>query len=329
MSDRRSSRINITKRGDRSLPSALLQCLIHPFGSLISKPGKSLPAGSPQLKPHSSLSGQCNVTERQIEDTWIYDITANVPHDDTKDGTDNRLPSWRIYYIAGGSFCMLPSSEHWKFCAELSRMIPHSVISLISPPLAPHSPAPVTFPHLLRLYKTLMTSSKEGESISFVGDSSGGNIVLSLVMNAVREFPGVRSPTNIMIIAPVVDLRFTNPKIKQVEGKDPVLRRHIEIATAESWAGSWDLSDPRLSPLLADPSMLRDNSVKVHGVVGGYDLLTPDTVLFREKCQAAGVEGDWLEWEKQMHCFPLAFTYRLPESVQGKDWVVDVLKRKS
>lgn len=66
---------------------------------------------------------------------------------------------------------MPPSSDHWKFLAELSDKIPSAVINLISPPLAPHSPAPLTFPRLVKLSKTLL-SSKEDEMVTFVGDSS-------------------------------------------------------------------------------------------------------------------------------------------------------------
>ena len=67
--------------------------------------------------------------------------------------------------------------------------------------------------------------------------------------------------------------------------------------------------------------------MKVHSVTGGHDILTSDTILFREKCKTAGIDGEWLEWNKQIHCFPIAFTYRLPKSVRGKDWVIDVLKK--
>lgn len=43
--------IKISRHHNRSLPTALLQFLIRPFGSLISKPGKTLPSASLQLKP--------------------------------------------------------------------------------------------------------------------------------------------------------------------------------------------------------------------------------------------------------------------------------------
>lgn len=82
----------------------------------------------------------------------------------------------------------------------------------ISPPLAPHSPAPLTFPHMVRLFSKLL-SSEENEIVSFVGDSSGGNFVLAVILEALRANPEIKSPANLMLIASVVDLRFTNLRI--------------------------------------------------------------------------------------------------------------------
>ena len=100
--------------------------------------------------------------------------------------------------------------------------------------------------------------SENDEIISFAGDSFGGNLVLSLVLHALKEDPTMRYPGRIMLISPVVvHLRLTSPKIKDVESKDSVLRRNIEEKTANSCADSWDLADPRLSPLFADIYILQ------------------------------------------------------------------------
>ena len=177
----------------------------------------------------------------------------------------------------------------------------------------------------------MTTASQTGnETITFAGDSSGGNLVLSMVLAALTEDALCATPDSVMLISPVVDLRFTNPQIALLEKKDPLLRRRVEISTAKSWAGEWELSDPRLSPLLVDEDtlrVLRQRGVKVHGVMGGYDILTPDTLLFRERCVEVGIEGEWLMWEGQMHCFPVAFRYGLRESVEGTEWIVGALSK--
>lgn len=165
--------IRTIKHHNRSLRSALLHHLLRPFRSSIFKPGKPLPPGSPQLHPPASVAHQCHVSERRIDDVWIYDLTARSQQVDGETQHRTKHQTHQVYYIAGGSFSMLPSSDHWKFVAELSKKIPCSVISLISPPLAPHSPAPQTFSLLVTLFKTLL-NSEERKTVSFAGDSSGG-----------------------------------------------------------------------------------------------------------------------------------------------------------
>lgn len=61
-------------RSDRSLAIRALQACISPFGSRLVKPGKPLPAGSPKLSVPSSAKKRCNVTERRVADTWLYDF---------------------------------------------------------------------------------------------------------------------------------------------------------------------------------------------------------------------------------------------------------------
>ena len=195
---------------------------------------------------------------------------------------------------------MPPSSDHWKSLAELSEKIPSVVISLISPPLAPHSPAPLTFSRLVKLSKTLLCS-EEDEMVTFVGDSSGRNVVLAVMLETLKSSADIKRPANLMLIAPVQDLRFISSKIRDVERHDPVLRLPIEIKTAKSWTDYWVLSDPRLSPVLADLTILNERRVKVHGLAGGYDILTPDTLLFRDKCEAAGICGE-NRWSGRSRC---------------------------
>lgn len=119
---------------------------------------------------------------------------------------------------------------------------------------------------------------------------------------------------------------------------DPVLTIPFVNSTARAWCnGTRDdtpssphtpvpYDDPRVSPVLADVAVLKARGVKVHGVVGGYDVLTPDALVFKGKLEREGLEGRWLVWEKMMHCFPLAGAgYGLPEGKEAVQWVEGVL----
>ena len=60
---------------------------------------------------------------------------------------------------------------------------------------------------------------------------------------------------------------------------------------------------------------------------GTYDILHPDVKSMKARLEEAAVRGEWLIWDKQMHCFPLAWTYGLPEAKEGKNWILDLLRR--
>lgn len=297
---------------------AMLHFFIKPFGTLLVKPGKPLPSGSPRLAPHSTARSRCNIDERQVKGVWIYDLS---PQQDASQSMR------RIYYFAGGGFQMPPSPQHWKLCAELCNRLANTTVSIVSYPLAPNSPAPDTLPLLVDLYTDIMKGAEEsGETITFMGDSAGANIALSVPLCALGE-EGAIPLRSIFLISPVVDLRNINPDMKYVARSDPILSLTYVDDVAKNWAASWPRDDPGLSPLLADISVLKINYIKVHGITGGFDLLTPDVTLFQKKCQDIGIDGEWLEWDRQMHCFPLAWIYHLRESVKSKEWIIQVLDR--
>jgi len=199
----------------------------------------------------------------------------------------------------------------------------------ISYPLSPNSPASDSIPHLERFYKTIASQYKH---ITFMGDSAGGNIALVLGLYAASEAlkEGIECPVrNIFAISPAVDHRNENPEIDAVAPHDSILSRKVIEEVSEGWKGAWSPSDPRVSPILANLGLLRRANIKVDGVVGKYDVLSPDALHFRNLLAEAGVSGDWLEWEKQLHCFPLMFPYHVHEGVAAKDWILEILRRNA
>lgn len=328
-----SSNIQITRRSDRSFVTYVFHKAIRPFGLLLIKPKKKYPPGSQKLDVPSNIHKRCDVSERQLESIYLYDIVAKKASG--RMSFDKKC-KYRVYYFAGGGWQSPPSSHHWKCFAELATRLPHTTLTVVSYPLAPNSPAPVAFPQLFRLYHALMRESTNArEIVTLAGDSAGGNIALALTIEALRLDPDGPKPYSLLGICPSVDLARHNPKIVDIEKCDPILRISFIEGTAKAWYGSgredaWGCSDPRVSPIEADLSVLRDSDVIVDGVTAGYDILGPDGNSFREKLQSIGVKGEWLEWDKMMHCWPLAAVYGLfPESREAFDWIVELLANRS
>ena len=394
--------MEIKKRSDRSIRMLCLQKFLFLFKTYLARAKQHSPPGSVRLKPPAAVLKRCNVNERQIDDIWVYDIevkrtssTRDIPRvNTTAHSTDGTFPNAqrkrRIYYFAGGGWQMPASSTHWKTLAEIAKRLSESqssdkhpvirtVVSLVSFPLAPASPAPVTFPQLSRLYESLIrTSLDANEHVIVAGDSAGGNLACALVIHALsqtrpapkdapmpKEVEKETAETNtalaphaILALCPSVFLcRDNNSSIlKSVEKKDPLLTIPFITSTADAWVGKWNdkgrrlranasakqaVSDPpkdlpepwektdaRVSPLLGDIGALARAGVRVHGTTGGYDLLSGDARKFRDRCNEEGVQGKWLDWARQMHCWHLTWSYGLPEAKETLDWLIDVLREE-
>jgi acetyl esterase/lipase len=268
---------------------------------------------------------------RIVAGVHIYDMTPKLPHMGALKSSEKARKK-RIYYFCGGGWRMPASADHWALASKLASSCPDTTVSLVSYSLAPNSPAPESFPQLLNLIPILLKECAEAnETAILAGDSAGANLVLALPLEMLRaaaedaSIPPPPMPAHIIAISPSVDLRRSNPAIPLLEPKDPLLRHKFVKATAETYRGNWDASDTRLSPLLLPLHVLealRDRDVQVHGLTGGYDILSPDALLFRDRLIEAGVGGSWLHWEKQMHVWPLAWRFGLRESREAKDWVV-------
>lgn len=271
---------------------------------------------------------------------WVYDLTSlSVPQD-----ADHQQ---RILYFAGGGWQSPPTNDHWGLCAEMVCRIPNTRATLLSPPLAPNCPVSKSFPQIEKTFRALLQeSAREKESIIVAGDSSGGNICLSIATWTLLTGLDGPVPKALMAICPTTYLHHNLPEIKEVDKYDPILTHAYTNTTASKWSPGpvedttppvsnmdpqvkldWSYDDPRCSPIRADLTPIVTHGVKIHGVTGSYDVLGPDAVAFREECRKRGVTGEWLEWQGQMHCWPLAFKYGLSESREAVDWIIDVLKR--
>ncbi|KAG9255524.1 Alpha/Beta hydrolase protein [Emericellopsis atlantica] len=330
-----SSRIKITHRPDRSAPMAALQFILKPFRPrLVAPSGKSRGAHPVRLKPPIWALRTTHWKEYQVDGTWIYDMVPKVSNKHCD------YPKRRIYYFCGGSWQDPPSIMHWRLAAELSRKVHNAMVSVISHPLAPECPACEALPHLDRLYKELMRRSAEaGERVVWAGDSSGGNLALSVVLHSLST-QGVDGPqpAAVMAICAPTDLRHLDDKIKEVEPYDSMMTLDFVNEAASKWtnmregveAGSdhsgYSISDPRISPAAGDIGLFAAANIAVHGVTAGFDVLAPEAVNFRDRCAEAGVEGQWLQCDKMMHDFPLMFKCGFSDCQRGLDWIVDVLQ---
>ncbi|KAI0127083.1 Alpha/Beta hydrolase protein [Xylariales sp. AK1849] len=340
--------VTVRTETDLSLLYRILRTIIKPFRPRLVKPGKPLPAGSPRLEDHPRAKNKCKIIERRHEESgvWLYDVRPDSPAT-----IAITRASSTIYYFAGGAFQSPPSGEHWSFVSKLtSELWSQYNVTLVSYPLAPNSPASDSLPLLRRLLTSVITeAASNGERLTLMGDSAGGNVALSLGFWWAEEVASLSSSLDvpegslrstlqsIIAISPAVDLRNSNPAISQVDHSDPLLGATYTKDVARAWVAAPPMNpallsspeDPHISPVLHSPKsyrLLAELGITLHGIYGTYDVLAPDVDVLRQKCEKYGIEGKWLVWEGQMHCFVLAGTYGMKEGKKGIEWVISTLK---
>ncbi|MBA7493054.1 hypothetical protein ES702_03609 [subsurface metagenome] len=276
---------SIETRTDLSILYRLLRACIRPLRPRLVGIKPLNQSGSPRLTTRPSSHYGITISERMIQipstpeypltqldpatntqKLWLYDmIPGSLPKPKTKTTSDTDANPWwthTIYYFAGGGFQAPASSEHWKLTARLAKdLSPHHIrIVMVSYPLAPKSPAKHSLP-LLRawLAQTLTETTSPSETISLMGDSAGGNVVLSLAfwwatlltrMTEQTQVKQWKKLVEVMTVSPPCDFRNTNPAIEEADKIDPVLDRETTGGAADAWCAGWTESSLTTVPSL-------------------------------------------------------------------------------
>jgi acetyl esterase/lipase len=196
-----------------------------------------------------------------------------------------------VVYAHGGGWVGEIVSQHWHLAAQVAAEAGTTVVVPIYP-LVPFGTAEEA-----RVGVVDLVTSSTGP-VALAGDSAGGQIVLSAA-SSLRD-AGVVVPRTVLI-APALDLSWSNPRIPEVQPSDPWLGTPGGRVLSEYWRGGLDLRDPVVSPLFGDLAGLGALTV----FSGTRDVLNPDAHLLRARAAAAGVALDWHEGPGLIHAYPL------------------------
>ncbi|WP_278263084.1 alpha/beta hydrolase [Nocardia sp. AG03] len=218
-----------------------------------------------------------------------------------------------LIYAHGGGWVGEIVSQHWRLAARLAAELDLTVTVPIYP-LIPTGTAAQVIPWFAELF--LASTERYGPTF-LVGDSAGGQIVLSTALH-LRDTVQVKVPRTV-VISPAVDLTLENPAIDDVLPDDPWLGREGALVFGEHWRGELPMKDPMVSPLFGDFTGLGPLTV----FSSTHDILNPDTRLLIGKARAADVEVDYHERAGLVHVYPLTPT---PEGAAARHTIVEILR---
>jgi acetyl esterase/lipase len=172
-------------------------------------------------------------------------------------------------------------------------------------------------------YQFLLSRGVPSHRIIPVGISSGGTLVLDLLLSARdREMP---LPMAGVCMSPLVDMLFNGESVTKNLDNDWITSEYLNTIRAGYIAGN-DPKDPLASPVNARLS----GFPRLYIQAGTHELLLSDIATFVDKARWAGVPVQFELWEGMFHCWQI-FARQIPEGQRAIShigaYIQDVLVR--
>ena len=206
-----------------------------------------------------------NKTKKQIEGRDLYFLTSK----------DNPNPAKYIFFIHGGGYVFNIMESHWNL---IRNIMSQANVGAIVPDyaLAPDNKAKNSIPTLMKMYKEAL-NYVDGKEIFVIGDSAGGG--LSLILGQQCEKYALKTPSQLILLSPFVDISLENPKVKIMDKRSAYLPLEGSLKLQDYWCGDLDNKNPLVSPLYGDMKLLPPVSI----FVGGLEIFLPDGLKLADK----------------------------------------------
>lgn len=193
-------------------------------------------------------------------------------------------------YLHGGGFIEPITAYHWHFISDIV-MNTNMPVAVLDYPLVPNANLDDIYERMQDAIWELHHDFPEA-NISLIGDSSGPQLALGYTQ-LIEALPIKK----IVAISPMVDMTLSNPDIKTIAKRDPVLSLPAMPDVIKVISEHHSLQDAVVSPLYGN----FDNQ-HILLISGTRDLTNPDNRLFATKF-AANVT--YIEGEGLPHAYPI------------------------
>lgn len=218
-----------------------------------------------------------------------------------------------LFYVHGGALLVGDTFGYRGLSGNLAHAAGIHMFS-IDYRLAPESTFPAAHDDVLAAYKGLINEGFAAENIVVAGDSAGGGLALSLLLDIKEN--GLSQPGAAVVLSPWADLTHSGETMITKKEIDNSLTQEGLQSGADQYLNGHSASDPRVSPLFGDFSGFPPLLIEV----GADEILLDDSVRVAEKASAADVDVTLHVWPDMPHDWSL-FAFMLSE---GRDMIEEV-----
>lgn len=216
-------------------------------------------------------------------------ITVNRAH----------MKKYIILYCHGGGYSTGSSLYARTLTTKLAASTSMDVLSF-DYRLAPEHPYPAATQDAMQVWNYLMLLGYGARDIILAGDSAGGNLALSLVLQLKSQ--GRLMPRGLVLMSPWTDLTASGKSHVSKAGIDPVLNAAYLEQMIQNYAGGQALDDPLISPLFGNYEGFPPTYIQV----GSNEILQDDAVMLYKKLLKANVSVKMDVFRGMWHVFQMS-----------------------
>ncbi|MFN8310018.1 MAG: alpha/beta hydrolase [Chitinophagales bacterium] len=228
-----------------------------------------------------SLRSKFHITTAQIAGHRVWTITPK-----------SKISETTILYLHGGAYILNISSFHWKF---IEKLLSQTQATIVIPdyPLAPAAHAENVYACILAVYREIF--SRKPRKLVVMGDSAGGGLALGF--SEYLQTLQMKQPDEVVLLSPWLDVTMSNADATAVNHTDKMLNiRGLQLA-GKAYAGAWNETDYRISPLFGQLSGLPPISI----FTGTHDVLMPDSRKLKALLQQQHSVCHYYEYPQMFH----------------------------
>ena len=219
---------------------------------------------------------------------------------------ENQATNRHIIFLHGGAYVCEATRYHRLVVKKLVKM--GFRVTFFDYPLSPENSPEVLHACTISMYKSLV-EKYPNDSFSFFGDSAGGGLALSLLMQ-LRD-KGIEAPKKSVLVSPWLDVGLSNKDLANYVKRDKILPLDVTIQIGKTFAGELGVSHPYVSPIYGNFENLGDLLI----CYGSEELTYPDCkALFLKTANAKGTTIKEIIGEGEGHDYIL-----FPSSKKAKE----------
>ncbi len=252
------------------------------------------------FEPPPSIARTVTITRRDSNGWPVYEL---APLTGQAEG--------RALYLHGGCYVFEIDPLHWAFAAKLA-VEANVRVTVPIVTLAPRATAAQTVPAVADLAGELI-ADVGAERFSLLGDSAGGGMTLAVAM--VLRDRGVPPLHATVLISPWLDVSGTDPRLAELDARDPWLAVPGTRAAGELYRGSLPDTDPMVNPIHGSLDGLGPLTM----FSGTRDILNADATRLVSLAAESGHPLDYYEGKNMLHVYPLL---PMPEGDAARQLIV-------